>query len=170
GAWSRDGRRMWIVARRKDHPRLQLFPVDLATRKLLEPIAGSDGLTGPLAISPDDQWIAAPGADSAVTVYPVKRGEPVKISSVQADVSPQPAGWTSTGELWIVLRGATPPRLVRVHFPGGKITRSIDLDLRQLGGGEITDARITPDESLLAVEYMDFRGRLELVKGIPADR
>ena len=170
GQWARDGRRLWIVARLKDHARFQLFPVDVATRKVLEPIAGSDGLTGPLAISPDDQWIAAPGADSAVTVYPVKKGEPVKISSVQADVSPQPAGWTGTGELWVVLRGATPPRLVRVEFPSGKITRSIDVDLRQLGGSEITDVRITPDESLLAVEYMVYRARLELMKGIPADR
>jgi hypothetical protein len=51
-----------------------------------------------------------------------------------------------------------------------KVTRSIDIDLRQLGGDEMTDARITPDESLLAFEYAFFRARLELVKGIPADR
>src|SRR5262249_35480396 len=42
GQWSRDGRRLWIAARQNDHARFQLFPVDVATRKLLEPIAGSD--------------------------------------------------------------------------------------------------------------------------------
>jgi hypothetical protein len=30
--------------------------------------------------------------------------------------------------------------------------------------------RITPDESLLSVEYHVRRGRLDLVRGIPADR
>jgi len=171
GQWSRDGRRLWIVARQNDHDRFQLFPVDVATRKLLEPIAGSDILTGNgIVISPDDRWIAAAGADRVLTVYPVSKGEPIRISSLQADLSPFPAGWTSTGELWVGLPGATPPRLVRVEFPTGKITRSIDIDLREIGGDEITDARITPDESVLAVEYHVFRGRLELMKGIPADR
>ena len=154
-----------------DRAGFQLFPVDVATRKLLEPIAASDLLpNAPIAISPDDQWIAAPGPDGVLTVYPVKKGEPVKISSVQADLSPLPAGWTSTGELWVSLPGATSPRLVRVELPSGKITRSMDVDLREIGGDEMAEARITPDESLLAVEYWIWRSRLELMKGIPADR
>jgi hypothetical protein len=93
------------------------FPVDVATRKLLEPIAASDLLPyTAIAISPDDQWVAATGMDSALTVYPVDMGEPIRISSVQADQSPLPA-WTSTGELWVGLPGASPPRLVRVELP-----------------------------------------------------
>jgi WD40 repeat protein len=171
GQWSRDGRRLWIRARQSDHAGFQLFPVDVASRKLLEPIPGSDILAyAAIAVSPDDRWIATNGADRGLTVYPVNKSEPIRISSVQADLSPSPAGWTSTGELWVLLTGATPPRLVRVEFPTGKITRSIDLDLPQIGGDEIEDARITPDESLLAVQYIVLRGRLELVRGIPADR
>jgi hypothetical protein len=171
GQWSRDGRLLWIAARQTEHATFQLFPVDVASRKLLEPIAGSDIRTSAeLAISQDDRWLAASGADRLLTVYPVSKGEPIRISSVPADLSPSPAGWTSTGELWVALLGATPPRLVRVKVPTGKITRSIDIDLRQLGGEEITDARITPDESVLAVEYQVWRGRLDLMKGIPADR
>jgi WD40 repeat protein len=173
GEWSRDGRRLWITARQNDKASFGLFPVDVANRKLLDPIADSDiGYTW-IAISPDDHWIAAAGADHVLTVYPVNKGKPVRISSLQATFSPFPAGWSSTGELWVSLLGATPPRLVRVEFPSGKITRSIDLDPRQLGGDEITDitdARITPDESLLAVEYHVRRGRLDLVRGIPPDR
>jgi len=171
GQWSRDGRRLWIAAREKAGARFQLFPVDVATRKLLEPLPGSDIFPdAAIAISPDDQWIAASGADRALIVYPVKKGEPVQIRSVQADLRPSPAGWTSTGELWVNLPAATPPRLVRVELPTGKITRSIDIDLLQLGADEILEAKITPDESLLAVEYVVFRSRLELVKGIPPDR
>ncbi len=170
GQWSRDGHRLWIVARQNDQARFQLFPVDVATRKLLEPIPGSDILPTVIAISPDDRWIAAQGADLVLTVYPVSQGEPVKISSVPADLSPLPAGWTSTGELWVSLPGATSPRLVRVELPSGKITRSMDVDLREIGGDEMAEARITPDESLLAVEYWIWRSRLELMKGIPADR
>jgi Tol biopolymer transport system component len=169
GQWSRDGRRLWITARQNDHAGFRLFPVDVATRKLLEPIPSSDIVTS-IAISPDDRWIAANGSDSVLTVYPVNKGEPIRISSVQPGLSPFPAGWTSAGELWVLLSGSAPPRLVRVEFPAGKITRSIDLDQRQLGAYEISDARITPDESLLAVEYNVRRGRLDLVRGIPTDR
>jgi hypothetical protein len=174
GQWSRDGRRLWITARQNERAGFQLFPVDVATRKLLEPIAGSDiyisAQSAEIAISADGLWIAATGADQVLTVYPVDKGEPIRISSLQAALSPFPAGWTSAGELWVALPGATPPRLVRIEFPTGKVTRSIDIDLRQLGADNITDARITPDESLLAIEYEVWRGRLELVRGIPADR
>jgi Tol biopolymer transport system component len=170
GRWSRDGRQLWITARRGDHAGFQLFPVDAATRKVLEPIAGSDVLEFGIAISPDDRWIAARAADGILTVYPVSKGEPIRLSKVQAEFSPFPAGWTRTGELWVSLLTATPPRLIRVELPTGKVTRSIDIDLRQIGGDEFDDARITPDESLLAVQYVVWRGRLELMKGIPADR
>src|SRR5262249_15990717 len=172
GQWSRDGRRLWISARQSDHAGFQLIPVDVATRKLLDPIAGSDIIQTAIAISPDDHWIAATGADRVLTVYPVNKGEPIRMSSLEAALSPTLAGWTKTGELWVLLQDATPPRLVRVELPSGKITRSIDLDLRQVGGGAInvSDVRITPDESLLVVEYHLRRGRLELVRGIPADR
>jgi WD40 repeat protein len=146
----------------------------VATRRLLEPIAGSDILASAISISPDDRWIAASGADGVLTVYPVNKGDPIHISSLQPALSPFPAGWTSTGELWVGLGvglpGASPPRLVRIELPTGKITRSIDLDPRQLGADEIGDVRITPDESLLAVEYHVRRGRIDLVRGIPADR
>jgi eukaryotic-like serine/threonine-protein kinase len=169
--WSRDGRRLWITARQKDRAGFQLFPVDVATRKLLEPIPGSDVLDyGSIAVSLDDRWIAAVGADRGLTVYPVKKGEPVQIRSVQADLRPLPAGWTNTGELWVGLPGATPPRLVRVEFPSGKITRSIDVDLGKLGGAVMSDVIITPDESLLAVQYGVQPARLELMRGIPAER
>jgi hypothetical protein len=171
GQWSRDGRRIWIAARQNEHAGYQLFPVDVATRKLLDPIAGSDIVGGTtIAISPDDRWIATNGADLGVTVYPVDKGDPIRISSVQAALSPSPSGWTKTGELWVVLKHASPPRLIRVELSTGKITRSIDLDLHQLGADAVTDARITQDESLLVVEYLVWRGRLELMKGIPADR
>jgi WD40 repeat protein len=171
GQWSRDGSLLWITARQKDQARLQLFPVDVATRKLLEPIPNSNLYpNAAISISPDDQWIAAVGADHAITVYPPKKGEPIQITSVQANLSPVLSGWTSTGELWIFLSGASPPRLVRVEVPSGKVTRSIELDLRQIGADEISDVRITRNESLLAVEYSVWRGRLELMRGIPADR
>ena len=48
--------------------------------------------------------------------------------------------------------------------------RSVDIDLRQAGSYEVWDAKITPDESVLAVQYVVRPGRLELMKGIPGDR
>jgi hypothetical protein len=170
GQWSRDGRRLWISARQKDHTGFQLFPVDVATRKLGDPIAGSDILQSAIAISPDDRWIAAAGSDQVLTVYSVNNREPIRLSSLRADLNPLPAGFTNVGELWVALRSASPPRLVRLELASGKITRSIDIDLPQISRVGIGDARITPDESLIAVEYSINRGRLELMKGIPADR
>ena len=38
------------------------------------------------------------------------------------------------------------------------------------GADEMLESKITPDESLLAIEYVVWRGRFELVKGIPPDR
>jgi hypothetical protein len=101
---------------------------------------------------------------------PVGGGEPIRIPSAQADRRTFPAGWSSTGELWVGRRGSTSPRLVRIELPTGKITRTVDIDLHQTGSYEVWDARITPDESVLAVQYVFRRGRLELMKGIPADR
>jgi len=169
GQWSRDGRQLWITARQGDHARFQLFPVDVASRKLLEPIAGSDIRTSAeLAISQDDRWLAASGADRVLTVYPLSKGEPMRISSLQTDPPPFPAGWTSSGGLWVGLPGAT-PRLVKLELPTGKIIRSVDIDLHEVGG-DMEDARIIPDESLLAVQYSVWRGRLELMTDIPVDR
>src|SRR5262249_26957077 len=68
GQWSRDGRRLWLAARQNDHTGFQLFPIDVATRKVLEPIPGSDIAQGTIAISPDDRWIAAAGTDGVLTV------------------------------------------------------------------------------------------------------
>jgi dipeptidyl aminopeptidase/acylaminoacyl peptidase len=168
GQWSRDGHRLWIEVRQTDRAEFRLFPVDVASRRLLEPIAGSDVLDEPMLISPDDRWIAAIGADSVVTVYPLSKGEPIRISSLQREPRPFPAGWTSSGALWVGLPGAT-PRLVKLELPTGKVIRSVDIDLHEVGG-DIEDARIVPDESVIAVQYSVWRGRLELMTGIPADR
>jgi dipeptidyl aminopeptidase/acylaminoacyl peptidase len=170
GQWSRDGQRLWIAARQNDRAQFRLFPVDVATRRLLEPIAGSDvdtDLTAVL-ISPDDRWLAASGPDRVLTVYPVSKGEPIRISGLQTDPPPFPAGWTSSGALWVGLPGST-PRLVKLELPTGKFIRSVDIDLHEVGG-DMEDARIIPDESVIAVQYSVWRGRLELMTGIPADR
>ena len=172
GQWSRDGQRLWIAARQNDRAQFRLFPVDVATRRLLEPIAGSDvdadADFNAVLISPDDRWLAASGPDRVVTVYSLSKGEPIRLSSLQTDPRPFPAGWTSSGALWVGLPGAT-PRLVKLELPTGKIIRSVDIDLHEVDG-DMEGARIVPDESVIAVQYSVWRGRLELMTGIPADR
>jgi len=172
GQWSRDGRRLWIAARPSDRAELRLYPVDLASRRVLEPIPGSTLLPDtPIAISPDDRWIAVPGADQVPTVYPVGTGEqPIRITSVPADLRPFPAGWANNNELWLGLRGGIPPRLVKVELPSQKILRSVDIDLHTVPEGhELADARISRDESVIAVEYTAWGGRLEAMHGLPPD-
>ena len=153
GQWSRDGHRLWIVARQNDQARFQLFPVDVATRKLLEPIPGSDILPTVIAISPDDpagsQLRERPGPDR----LPRQSGRARQDLRACRRISPhcRPAG-RAPGNSWSVCR-APPPRVSSGSSSlAGRSPRSMDVDLREIGGDEMAEARITPDESLLAVE------------------
>jgi len=68
------------------------------------------------------------------------------------------------------VRGATPPKLVRVNVRTGQITGSRNIELRHGGHHEVTDARISRDGSVVVVQYFGARARLELMRGFPADR
>jgi hypothetical protein len=172
GGWSHDGRRLWLTARPSDRPELRLYAVDVTSRRVLEPIPGSEALPDtPVALSPDDARIAVTGADQVPTVYSVGMGEPpFRITSVPADLKPSPAGWSRNNELWLALLRAVPPRLVKVELPGQRLVRSIDIDLHEPVGHELTDVRISQDESVVAVQYVSWQGRLEAMHGIPPDR
>jgi Tol biopolymer transport system component len=171
GQWSHDGRRLWVTARPSDRPELRLYAVDVTSRRVLEPIPGSEVLPDtPIAISPDDRWIAVSGPDQVPTVYSVQGEPPIRITSIPPDVKPTPAGWSKNNELWLVQLRAVPPRLVKVALPGQEILRSIDIDLREPVAHELTDARISKDESVVAVQYLSWQGRLEAMHGIPPDR
>jgi len=68
----------------------------------------------------------------------------------------------------VAATGATPPRLARVDLRTDRITRSRDIVLR--GNGEFSDCRISGDESTVVIQYLGYRARLELMRGIRADR
>jgi hypothetical protein len=103
-------------------------------------------------------------------VVPTRSSEPIRITSVPADLRPYPAGWSSNDELWLGLRGAIPPRLVQVAIPSQKITPTLDLDLHhEAGGYELTDARISQDGSVVALQYGSWIARLELMHGLRLD-
>ena len=110
------------------------------------------------------------GADQVPTVYSVGGEPPIRITSVPADLKPSPAGWSKNDELWLVEQRAIPPRLVKVELPGQRVVRSINIDLREPVAHELTDARISTDESVVAVQYLSWQGRLEAMHGIPPDR
>jgi hypothetical protein len=170
GQWARDGRRLWIAARHTERAGFQLFPVDVASRRVLEPLAGSELLPEtPIAVSPDDRWIAVSGTSFVPTVVSTGASEPIRITSVPSDLRPYPAGWSSNDELWLGLRGATPPRLVQVAIPSQKITGTLDLDLHEAGEYELYDARISRDGSVVVVQYGSWLARLELMQGLRLD-
>jgi hypothetical protein len=169
--FSRNGRRLWIAAHHKDRAGSQLYPIDVASRRLLEPIPDSDVAPfTPIAVSPDDRWIAISGTGHVPTLIPTAGGEPTRITTVSPEFRPFPAGWSSDGALWLGFRSAKPARLVRVALPSQKITRTLDLELYEPGGYEIHDARISQDESLVVLEYPSFEGWLALIDGLALDR
>jgi hypothetical protein len=93
----------------------------------------------------------------------------VRITSIPPEQRPIVAGWATDDELWVCVRGATAPKLVRVNVRTGQITGSRNVELRRSGHHEVTDARISRDGSVVVVQYFGARARLELMR-IPADR
>jgi hypothetical protein len=171
GAWSRDGKTLWFTARPSGQVGVHLHSIDLATRKLRGPYPGIELLPDtPIALSPDETRIAVAAPDRGISVHSLPDGRAARISNIPPEQRPVPAGWATDDELWVCVRGATPPQLVRVNVRTGQVTRSRNIELRHGGHHEVTDARISRDGSVVVVQYFGARARLELMRGIPADR
>ena len=170
GAWSRDGRTLWFTARPSGQVGVHLHSIEVATRKVLGPAPGIDLLPDtPLAFSPDERRIAVVAPDRTIAVHVLAGGPAVRLT-LPAEQRPIPSGWASDDELWVCLRGASPPRLVEVNVRTGQINRSRNIELRRSGHHEVADARISRDGSALVVQYFGARAQLELMRGIPPDR
>jgi eukaryotic-like serine/threonine-protein kinase len=171
GAWSRDGKTLWFTGRRSGQVGVHLYSIEIATRKVLGPHPSIELLPDtPLALSPDEQRIAVAAPDRGISVHSLPDGPIVRISSIPPEQRPVPAGWASDDELWVGVRGSTPPALVRVNVRTGQSLGSRKIELRHGGHHEITDARISRDGSVVVVQYFGARARLELMRGIPTDR
>jgi len=171
GAWSRDGKTLWFTARRNGQVGVHLYSIEIASRKVLGPHPGIELLPDtPFALSPDETRIAVTAPDRWISVHTLPDGPVVRIPSVPPEQRPVPAGWATDDELWVCVRGATPPKLVRVNVRTGQITGSRSIELRHGGHHEVTDARISRDGSVVVVQYFGARARLELMRGFAADR
>lgn len=171
GAWSSDGKTLWFTARPSGQVGVHLHSIEIATRKVLGPHPGIELFPDtPIALSPDQTRIAVTSPDRGISVHSLADGRAVRITSVPPEQRPVPAGWATDDELWVAMRGATPPKLVQVNVRTGQITRSRNIELRHGGHHEVTDARISRDGSVVVVQYFGARARLELMRGIPADR
>ena len=171
GAWSRDGKTLWFTARPSGQVGVHLHSIEIASRKVLGPRPGIELLPDtPIALSPDETRIAVTSPDRGISVHSLSDGRAVRITSIPPEQRPVPAGWASDDELWVGVRGGTPPKLVQVNVGTGQITRSRNIELRHGGHHEVTDARISRDGSVVVVQYFGARARLELMRGIPADR
>ena len=171
GAWSGDGKTLWFTARPSGQMGVHLHSIEIATRKLLGPYPGVEMLPDtPIALSPDEARIAVTAPDRGISVHTLLDGRAVRITSIPPVQRPVPAGWATDDELWVCVRGATPPKLVRVNVRTGQYPGSRNIELRHGGHHEVTDARISRDGSVMVVQYFGARARLELMRGIPADR
>src|ERR1700750_2983760 len=171
GAWSRDGKTLWFTARRSGQVGVHLYSIEIVSRKVLGPQPGIELLPDtPIALSPDESRIAVAAPDRGISVHSLPDGPVFRVASIPPEQRPVPAGWASDDELWVAVRGATPLALVRVNVRTGQIARSRSIELRHGGHHEITDARISRDGSVVIVQYFGARARLELMRGIPADR
>ena len=111
-----------------------------------------------------------PSTDSRISVHSLPEGRAVRITSIPPEQRPVPAGWATDDELWVCVRGATPPKLVRVNVRTGQIPGSRNIELRRSGHHEVTDVRTSRDGSVMVVQYFGARARLELMRGIPENR
>jgi len=171
GAWSRDGKTLWLTARPSGQMGVHLHSIQIATRKVQGPYPGIELLPDtPIAISPDETRVAVTAPDRGISVHSLPDGRALRITSIPPEQRPVPAGWATDDDLWICVRGAAPPKLVRVGVRTGQITASREIELRHGGHHEVTDARISRDGSVVVVQYFGARARLELMRGIAADR
>jgi len=115
--WLPDGKHVLVAGGEAGHgARLHVFDVNGGSRPMTA--EGVRLIPYANAVAPDGQFVAAIGADGAVSLYPTKGGEPRRILGLTADELP--IGWDATGRYLFVYRpGELPARVFRLEVATG---------------------------------------------------
>jgi hypothetical protein len=160
--WLHDGKHVLILGAEKGQGmRAYLQGLTGAPRAVTPALAGAFDI----AISPDDQWLAARNLDSALMRYPIAGGEPRPIAGVEPDENV--IQWSSDGGgLYLAGYGQPPVKITRLDLASGKrqLWRTIQPQ-DAVGITNISPIRITPDGKTYAYSYLRAISDLYVVDG-----
>ena len=124
--------------------------------RLISPPVGVDPL---VAVSPDEKWVAATGADGIITAYPVEGGEPMRATEFGRDHVP--VGWLKDGSLLAFERHVLPAPLRRLDSRSRAISLFTTLTpADRTGVPDIIRVRVTPDGHTFAFHFRRASGTL----------
>jgi Tol biopolymer transport system component len=117
------------------------------------------------AISPDGHFVAAPGPDSKIAIYPIDRGTPRPLPGAEAGESA--ILWSSEGSLYTYRTNETPARVFKIDMPTGQreIWKTITPADRS-GLIAIDSIVMAPDARSYAYSYQRILTSLELLQGL----
>ena len=157
-AFFRDGKRLALLAQPEDLslPRLYVLDPGGPRLRLISPPVGVDPL---VAVSPDEKWVAATGADGIITAYPVEGGEPMRATEFGRDHVP--VGWLKDGSLLAFERHVLPAPVRRLDSRSRAISLFTTLTpADRTGVPGIIKARVTPDGHTFAFHFRRASGTL----------
>jgi eukaryotic-like serine/threonine-protein kinase len=163
--WFPQSRRVLITGQR-DREEQRSFVQDIAGGA---PTPITDPGTWGVAISQDEQWIAAiQGPRPPVRILPINVGAaPPKIVPGVED-GERPMAFSQDGKaLWLFRRGKIPGNVYKVEIATGRRDGPITLDPPDTAGVySIVDVAITPDGKAYAYSYTRVLSELYLAKGL----
>ena len=162
--WFPDGQRILFTGQQAGHD-LRSYVQDMKTGGPPTPITPEK--IWALAVSPDEQRVAAITENEPVSLWPVTgNGKPTRVpGSLPRD---RPVAFTPDGgALWIFRRGEIPGSLIKVNITTGErqIVRPL-LPADAAGVYSITELAITPDGSSYYYSYRRLLSELYLVTGL----
>jgi len=157
-AFFRDGKRLALLAQPEDLSLPRLYVLDLGGPRL-RPISPPLGVEPQVAVSPDEKWVAATGADGILTAYPVEGGEPMR--ATEFGPAHRLVGWLKDGSLLAFDRFALPAPVRRLDPRSRAISLFTTLTpADRTGVPGIIRARVTPDGHTFAFHYRRMSGTL----------
>jgi Tol biopolymer transport system component len=160
--WFPDGLRILVTGQESGKgPRSYVQGVDGGALQPLTP----EG-TRALSISPDGRWVAAVGADNAISLWPVGSGAWRALPS--AEPGDRPVAWSADGQsLWLFRRGEVPTNVFRLDLATGRreLWKTL-LPPDPEGVYSIIEFRITPDGESYFYSYRRLLSQLFLGRGV----
>jgi hypothetical protein len=154
----RDGKRMALLAQPEDLSLPRVYLLELEGPRL-RPISPPGGVDAQVAVSPDEKWVAAKGADGILTAYPVEGGEPMR--ATEFGPAHRLVGWLKDGSLLAFERYVVPAPVRRLDPRSRAISLFTTLTpADRTGVPQINKARVTPDGHTFAFHFRRMSGAL----------